>query len=81
MPDALAKTIPIWCFVMNKLLFKDQEGKIELFTPKNVVGVSEHAQINARLGSFIADAEVPKTWETLDRVLVINRSGLVGSSD
>ena len=58
MPDALAKTIPIWCCVMNRLLFRDERGKMELFTPKNVVGMSEHAQIDAKIDSFVTDAEV-----------------------
>lgn len=60
MPDALAKTVPIWCCVMNRLLFRDEREQMELFTPKNVVGMSEHAQINARLDSFVKDAEVSK---------------------
>lgn len=60
MPDALAKTIPIWCCVMNRLLFSDEIEKLELFTAKNVVGMSEHAQINSRIDSFVTDAEVSK---------------------
>lgn len=60
MPDALAKTIPIWCFVMNRLLFRGKKDQLELFTPKNVVGMSEHAQIMARLDRFVEDAEVPE---------------------
>lgn len=60
MPDALAKTIPIWCFVINRLLFGYETERLELFTPKNVVGMSEHAQINARLDGFVQDVEVSK---------------------
>lgn len=59
MPDALAKTVPIWCAVMNRLLFGDGAmGTTELFTPTNVVGKSEHAQISARLDGFVRDAKV-----------------------
>ena len=58
MPDALAKTIPIWCAVINRLLFADIPTVCELFTPKNVVGASEHSQIEARLELFIDEAKV-----------------------
>ena len=58
MPDALAKTIPIWCVVLNRLLFGNEMGEMELFTPRNVVGMSEHAQIHARLDGFVRDVEV-----------------------
>ena len=33
---------------------------MELFMPKNVVGMSEHAQISEKLDSFVTDAEVSK---------------------
>ncbi|OHE96365.1 initiator tRNA phosphoribosyl transferase [Colletotrichum orchidophilum] len=52
MPDALSKTIPIWCTVFNMALFPDLEAR--LFTPPNVVSASEHAQITALLPSFLA---------------------------
>jgi tRNA A64-2'-O-ribosylphosphate transferase len=58
MPDALAKTIPIWCAVINRLVFPDVMDKMELLTPHNVVGRSEHAQIDAKLDGFVRDAEV-----------------------
>ena len=58
MPDALSKTIPIWCAVINRLLFRDTPTAHELFTPQAVVGASEHAQIEARLETFVEDAEV-----------------------
>lgn len=58
MPDALAKTIPIWCAVINRLLFRNAMDQMELFTPNNVVGRSEHAQIEAKLDGFVTDVEV-----------------------
>lgn len=57
-PDALSKTIPIWCAVINRLLFPERvdmhgvEPFAELVTP------SEHAQMNARLGGFVDAARV-----------------------
>ncbi|KAL8666959.1 MAG: hypothetical protein Q9168_007370 [Polycauliona sp. 1 TL-2023] len=56
MPDALSKTIPIWCAVMNRLLFSDQNQDIGLITPATVVGSSEHSQIESRLDAFVSNA-------------------------
>ncbi|KXH60200.1 initiator tRNA phosphoribosyl transferase [Colletotrichum salicis] len=59
MPDALSKTIPIWCAVLNAALFPDlaldpaRQKHLRLFTPPNVVSASEHAQIAALLPSFL----------------------------
>jgi tRNA A64-2'-O-ribosylphosphate transferase len=52
MPDALSKTIPIWCAVLNQLLFPNASH--DLFTPPQVVSRSEHAQITALLPTFLA---------------------------
>jgi len=52
MPDALSKTIPIWCSVLNRLLFSEQSEYHGLYTPPQVVSPSEHAQISALLPEF-----------------------------
>ena len=54
MPDALSKTIPIWCAVINQLLF--QCG--EVVVPESVVGASERAQMQERLKEWVEDAKV-----------------------
>ena len=61
MPDALSKTIPIWCAVLNRLLFRDDPDPQNLQTPEWAVGASEHAQIEARLDGFVQDARVRVT--------------------
>lgn len=58
MPDALAKTVPIWCVVLNRLLFEDDKAGHELHVPNGVVGPSERIQISAMLEGFVADAKV-----------------------
>ena len=58
MPDALAKTIPIWCAVINRLLFADTGTACRFSTPKKIVGASEHSQIETRLETFVNDAKV-----------------------
>ena len=56
MPDALSKTVPIWCAVLNRILFPEgphsQDAK-RLHTPRQVVSASEHAQIEARVPGFV----------------------------
>ncbi|XXH00057.1 hypothetical protein Hte_006399 [Hypoxylon texense] len=56
MPDALSKTVPIWCCVLNRVLFPDAPGSHhhQLFTPPNAVSPSEHAQIEARIPEHVA---------------------------
>ncbi len=58
MPDALSKTIPIWCTVINKLLFEDKPESNILRTPRESVSASEHAQIESRIEAFVAQAKV-----------------------
>lgn len=53
MPDALSKTIPIWCSVLNRALFPNAVEFHELYTPPQVVSSSEHAQIAASLEGFL----------------------------
>ncbi|KAH6686348.1 initiator tRNA phosphoribosyl transferase [Plectosphaerella plurivora] len=55
MPDALSKTIPIWCAVLNRALFPSHTPgpRHALHTPPQVVSPSEHAQIAALLPKFL----------------------------
>lgn len=53
MPDALSKTVPIWCCVLNRALFPDDLECHELYTPGQVVSSSEHAQMCSRIPQFI----------------------------
>ncbi|XP_014553746.1 hypothetical protein COCVIDRAFT_106824 [Bipolaris victoriae FI3] len=55
MPDALSKTIPTWCCVMNRAVFGVENAKEEtrLFTPPQAVGESEHAQMEKRIDGFV----------------------------
>ena len=53
MPDALSRTIPIWCSVLNRFLFPNEPSFHDLYTPPQVVSPSEHVQIIALLPSFL----------------------------
>nr|POE78466.1 trna a64-2'-o-ribosylphosphate transferase [Quercus suber] len=57
MPDALSKTIPIWICVLNRLIFPDISSSHGLQTPREVVGESEHSQIEARISGFVAEVQ------------------------
>ncbi|KAI5862923.1 initiator tRNA phosphoribosyl transferase [Durotheca rogersii] len=57
MPDALSKTVPVWCCVLNRALFPDAGDAAAahaLYTPPSAVAPSEHAQIEARLPEHVA---------------------------
>ncbi|KAI0491174.1 initiator tRNA phosphoribosyl transferase [Xylaria cf. heliscus] len=58
MPDALSKTVPIWCCVLNRVLFpavaeQSQPLHHRLHTPPHVVSRSEHAQAEARIQEHV----------------------------
>jgi tRNA A64-2'-O-ribosylphosphate transferase len=53
MPDALSKTVPIWCAVFNQLLFPESPVAHQLHTPPEIVSPSEHSQIEQRLDNFV----------------------------
>ncbi|KKA28395.1 hypothetical protein TD95_000219 [Thielaviopsis punctulata] len=74
MPDALSKTVPIWCAVLNALLFPNLPSSHILHTPPAVVSASEHAQITALLPSFVSSLalvslDIPSLQRTLTKPL------------
>ncbi|KAK4237833.1 tRNA A64-2'-O-ribosylphosphate transferase [Achaetomium macrosporum] len=52
MPDALSKTIPTWCAVLNRVLFPSRPHA--LYVPPNTVSPSEASQISALLPQFVS---------------------------
>lgn len=53
MPDALSKTVPIWCCVINRAILANDVGKHELYTLPQAVSESEHAQIERKIDRFV----------------------------
>ncbi|KAJ5280171.1 hypothetical protein N7478_005543 [Penicillium angulare] len=53
MPDALSKTIPIWCAVMNRALFPKETTYHPVALPPNYLGKSEESQIENRIDGFV----------------------------
>ncbi|KAI1337494.1 initiator tRNA phosphoribosyl transferase [Xylariaceae sp. FL0016] len=53
-PDALSKTVPIWCCVLNRVLFSEDAQFHKLYTPPKTVSESEHAQMQSRLSEQAA---------------------------
>ncbi|KAF9788173.1 initiator tRNA phosphoribosyl transferase [Thelephora terrestris] len=68
MPDALSKTIPIWCAVMNKAIAKKfpsaipHDWETNLFTPPASVSRQEHCQIEKRIEEW-AEALAESEYE------------------
>ena len=73
LPDALSKTVPIWCAVVNRALRLRLRGAPDvvsdgartpwlesgdLHTPPGIVGAHEHAQIAARIDEWAAGLAV-----------------------
>lgn len=55
LPDALAKTVPIWCSVINRVIARKHAISTfdtALSTPSYAVSPSEHSQIEARLEAW-----------------------------
>ncbi|KAJ6497494.1 initiator tRNA phosphoribosyl transferase, partial [Mycena sanguinolenta] len=56
LPDALSKTVPIWCAVVNRALLQRFPDKHDwdtaLYTPPGAVSAQEHAQITLRIDSW-----------------------------
>lgn len=55
-PDALSKTIPIWCAVLNHLMLQSQENLAEketLFVPPETVSASEYSSIKKRIPELV----------------------------
>ncbi|KAJ8064852.1 hypothetical protein OCU04_007161 [Sclerotinia nivalis] len=53
MPDALSKTIPIWCCVLNRVFFPNNPTAHKLYAPPQVVSDSEHAQMTNLIPQFV----------------------------
>lgn len=78
LPDALSKTIPIWCAVINLASSKKygfQWDRAGLHTPPETVSSSEHAQIEAKLpvwadALLASDLEVPPLSKPLHPIFV-----------
>ena len=55
-PDALSKTVPIWCAVINRAISRLRpeapEWPLELYTPPGAVSEQEHTQIERRIDSW-----------------------------
>ena len=53
MPDAFSKTIPIWCAVINRVLFPERKDSHHLQCPATGVPSTEVVQIESRLADFV----------------------------
>ena len=81
MPDALSKTIPVWCAVVNKAIAQKFPSEVpqgwdtNLFTPPASVSRQEHHQIEKRIEEW-AESLAVTTYFNLPNVS--SRSWLIG---
>ncbi|KAF8141176.1 initiator tRNA phosphoribosyl transferase [Boletus edulis] len=75
-PDALSKTVPIWCTVVNRAIFKRApethplSWDTALYTPPGSVSPQEHSHIEGKLDGWAAQlATSSYSLPTLDRPL------------
>jgi tRNA A64-2'-O-ribosylphosphate transferase len=61
-PDALSKTVPIWCEVVNRavrlrhhIAWKEDS---KLYTPAGTVSAQEHHQIETKIGTWAHELAV-----------------------
>ena len=57
MPDALSKTVPIWCAVLNRC-FSRGSGSDEIWFPSECVSAQEKSHIEALIPSFVNTLKV-----------------------
>lgn len=57
MPDAFSKTVPIWCAVINRALFPEQQQFHHIQVPGIDLPQTEIAQISSRLDTFLSAFE------------------------
>lgn len=68
MPDSFTKTIPIWCTVLNRLLFPEQSAYHSLKVNPKLTSKSEASQMSNRLDGFLKAASVcvsPRNGNTI----------------
>lgn len=58
MPDALSKTVPIWCAVMNRALFPAETAYHAVKFPPEYLPASEESQIEKRIDGFVQSLKV-----------------------
>ena len=62
MPDALSKTVPMWCAVINRAVkiahSKPSEWNISLYCPPGVVSPQEHSQIESHVDEWARSLSV-----------------------
>lgn len=86
MPDALSKTVPIWCAVLNRASARKygrpvKGGEEQLVTPEWMIPPTEHDQIEARIDGFVSslldsDLKVPKLEKPLRPVFITPQTDL-----
>jgi tRNA A64-2'-O-ribosylphosphate transferase len=74
MPDALSKTVPIWCAVVNRAVKmryqKDDVWDTSLYTSPAVVSRQEHLQVESQLSTWSASLFVRIGFGPLVQIII-----------
>lgn len=79
MPDALSKTVPIWCAVVNRAILirrqredssRNWDWDAELYTPPGVVSAQEHHQIAKKLDTWAEALAASLSYYSCTRRLI-----------
>jgi hypothetical protein len=73
MPDALSKTVPIWCAIINRCVSKGEEWN-EVYFPEECVSAQEMSSIEAFISSHVTSfrncgVDIPSISALLDKPL------------
>jgi tRNA A64-2'-O-ribosylphosphate transferase len=72
MPDALSKTVPIWCAVLNRALFPTESALHPVQFPPNFLTASEEAQIEQRIDGFVDSLKVGLTLSRFSGLVTVS---------
>lgn len=71
-PDALSRTVPIWCAVINQALGFNNEHSC-LFTPPDAVSPSEHAQMEEKIAGWVDELKASyEPWRCVGLLLILH---------
>jgi len=73
MPDALSKTVPIWCTVVNRAISMRRkqhvgepasaEWDVQLYTPPGIISAQEHHHITEKLDGWATMLAVSSNFQ------------------
>ncbi|ODV94683.1 hypothetical protein PACTADRAFT_28857, partial [Pachysolen tannophilus NRRL Y-2460] len=83
MPDSLSKTVPIWCAVINYIMFGERKTTINnngnenwLYIPPEIISKSEYSQINILIPKFAEKCLKLRVFTKEELINILNNKPL-----